>query len=38
MSDQGSSEWLAEDERLVSAHYTSDDVEIDRTLRPKRLA
>ena len=38
MSDQGSSEWLPEQERLVSAHYTSDDVEIDRTLRPKRLA
>ena len=38
MTDQGSSQWLPEDERLVSAHYTADDVEIDRTLRPKRLA
>ncbi len=38
MTDHGSSQWLPEDERLVSAHYTADDVEIDRTLRPKRLA
>ncbi|MFA5843329.1 MAG: Holliday junction branch migration DNA helicase RuvB [Coriobacteriia bacterium] len=27
-----------ESERLVSARYTPDDLEIDRTLRPKRLA
>jgi Holliday junction DNA helicase RuvB len=38
MTDHGSSQWLPEEERLVSAHYTADDVEIDRTLRPKRLA
>jgi Holliday junction DNA helicase RuvB len=38
MTDQGSSQWLPDEERLVSAHYTADDVEIDRTLRPKRLA
>jgi holliday junction DNA helicase RuvB len=38
-----STEWTAgegapEDERLVSARYTPDDVEIDRSLRPKRLS
>ncbi len=36
------SEWVApeaggEEERLVSARYTADDVEIDRSLRPRRL-
>ena len=31
------SEWLPEDERLVSARMTDDDLEIDRTLRPKKL-
>jgi Holliday junction DNA helicase RuvB len=31
-------DWTPEDERLVSARYTPDDVEIDRNLRPKRLA
>ena len=31
------SDWLPEDERLVSARMTDDDLEIDRTLRPKRL-
>jgi Holliday junction DNA helicase RuvB len=31
------SDWLPEDERLVSARITDDDLEIDRTLRPKRL-
>jgi holliday junction DNA helicase RuvB len=30
-------DWLPEDERLVSARITDDDLEIDRTLRPKRL-
>jgi len=29
--------WTAESERLVSAEHTEDDLEIDRTLRPKRL-
>ena len=37
--------WQADDqggtgveaERLVSAHYTDDDLEIDRSLRPRRL-
>jgi holliday junction DNA helicase RuvB len=32
-----SSEWTPDDERLVSARYTRDDVEIDRSLRPRRL-
>lgn len=32
-----SSEWTPDDERLVSARFTPDDVEIDRSLRPKRL-
>ncbi len=27
----------AEAERLVSAHHTDDDLEIDRSLRPRRL-
>lgn len=31
-------EWTPEEERLVSARYTSDDLEIDRSLRPRRLA
>jgi Holliday junction DNA helicase RuvB len=44
MTDRTSSEWTAgdwtpqEEERLVSARYTPDDLEIDRSLRPKRLA
>jgi len=29
--------WTEESERLVSAEHTEDDLEIDRTLRPKRL-
>ncbi|MDY0088702.1 MAG: Holliday junction branch migration DNA helicase RuvB [Coriobacteriia bacterium] len=29
--------WPEESERLVSAEHTEDDVEIDRSLRPKRL-
>jgi len=34
-----SSEWTPDDEeRLVSARFTPDDIEIDRSLRPKRLA
>ena len=32
-----SSEWSPDDERLVSARFTPDDIEIDRSLRPKRL-
>jgi len=33
-----SSEWTPDDEeRLVSARFTPDDIEIDRSLRPKRL-
>jgi Holliday junction DNA helicase RuvB len=32
------SDWTPEQERLVSARYTPDDLEIDRNLRPKRLA
>ncbi|HEX9092510.1 MAG TPA: Holliday junction branch migration DNA helicase RuvB [Coriobacteriia bacterium] len=35
MSDER--DWTPEQERLVSARYTPDDLEIDRTLRPKRL-
>jgi Holliday junction DNA helicase RuvB len=31
-------DWSPEQERLVSARYTPDDLEIDRNLRPKRLA
>jgi Holliday junction DNA helicase RuvB len=31
------SDWTPEQERLVSARYTPDDLEIDRNLRPKRL-
>jgi len=31
-------DWGPEEERLVSARYTPDDLEIDRNLRPKRLA
>jgi len=43
MTGPGSTEWTASDwsgdeERLVSARYTPDDLEIDRSLRPKRLA
>ncbi len=34
-SDSG--EWAEEPERLVSADHTPDDLEIDRSLRPKRL-
>jgi Holliday junction DNA helicase RuvB len=30
-------DWMPEQERLVSARYTPDDLEIDRSLRPKRL-
>lgn len=30
-------EWEAEPERLVSADFTEDDLEIDRSLRPRRL-
>ncbi len=37
MTDRTSSEWSADGERLVSARYTPDDLEIDRSLRPKRL-
>jgi Holliday junction DNA helicase RuvB len=33
----GSTEWTPDEERLVSARYTTDDLEIDRTLRPKRI-
>jgi Holliday junction DNA helicase RuvB len=33
-----SSEWTPDGERLVSARFTPDDLEIDRSLRPKRLA
>ncbi|MDP2183458.1 MAG: Holliday junction branch migration DNA helicase RuvB [Actinomycetota bacterium] len=29
--------WAEESERLVSSEYTEDDLEIDRSLRPKRL-
>ncbi|MDO8916120.1 MAG: Holliday junction branch migration DNA helicase RuvB [Coriobacteriia bacterium] len=32
------SDWTPEQERLVSARYTPDDLEIDRNLRPKRLS
>jgi Holliday junction DNA helicase RuvB len=32
------SDWTPEQERLVSARYMPDDLEIDRSLRPKRLA
>ena len=43
MTDPTSTEWTADDwageeERLVSARYTSDDLEIDRSLRPKRIS
>jgi Holliday junction DNA helicase RuvB len=31
------SDWTPEQERLVSARYTPDDLEIDRNLRPKKL-
>jgi Holliday junction DNA helicase RuvB len=31
------SDWTPEQERLVSARYTPDDLEIDRNLRPKHL-
>jgi holliday junction DNA helicase RuvB len=42
MTTPDSTEWTAdgwspEGERLVSARYTPDDLEIDRSLRPKRL-
>ncbi len=42
MTGPSSSEWSAGapddvEERLVSARYTTDDLEIDRSLRPKRL-
>jgi Holliday junction DNA helicase RuvB len=37
VTDRTSSEWSADGERLVSARYTPDDLEIDRSLRPKRL-
>ncbi len=32
-----SSEWTPESERLVSARFTPDDMDIDRSLRPKRI-
>lgn len=32
-----SSEYTPDEERLVSAEYTEDDLEIDRSLRPRRL-
>ncbi len=38
MSEHRESDWTPEQERLVSARYTPDDLEIDRSLRPKRLA
>ena len=39
MTAELSSEWTPDDEeRLVSARFTPDDIEIDRSLRPKRLA
>jgi Holliday junction DNA helicase RuvB len=31
------SDWTPEQDRLVTARYTPDDLEIDRNLRPKRL-
>jgi holliday junction DNA helicase RuvB len=37
VSDIDRDAWDAEEERLVSARYTPDDLEIDRNLRPKRL-
>ncbi len=37
MSAGQSSEWTPDEERLVSARLTPDDLEIDRSLRPKRL-
>jgi Holliday junction DNA helicase RuvB len=37
MSAGRSSEWTADDERLISARLTPDDLEIDRSLRPKQL-
>jgi holliday junction DNA helicase RuvB len=37
MTEHASTEWTPDEERLVSARFTPDDVEIDRTLRPKRL-
>jgi Holliday junction DNA helicase RuvB len=43
VTEPESTEWTAEgwdkdEERLVSARYTPDDLEIDRNLRPKRLS
>jgi Holliday junction DNA helicase RuvB len=43
MTGPVSSEWSADgwesaEERFVSARYTADDLEIDRSLRPKRLS
>lgn len=35
--DDGSTSWAEQPERLVSADYTEDDLEIDRSLRPRRL-
>ena len=37
MTEPVSSQWIPDGERLVSARYTPDDLEIDRSLRPKRL-
>jgi Holliday junction DNA helicase RuvB len=37
VTERTSSEWSADGERLVSARYTPDDLDIDRSLRPKRL-
>lgn len=41
MSEPISSVWMPDDEgegqRLVSARYTPDDIEVDRSLRPRRL-
>jgi len=35
--ESGEEAWAEEPERLVSAEHTEDDLEIDRSLRPKRL-
>ena len=37
MTGPESTEWTADEERLVSARIITDDLEIDRSLRPKRL-
>jgi len=38
VSESRSTEWTPDEERIVSARFTPDDVEIDRSLRPKQLA